>query len=180
MAVRSESDRAIERGVSAAADRRSSGSARVSLLVAGVSSIAIAACVNYPVASTSRPSSPPVSVAPNATAPLTLTGDREVPPVSTGALATGSFEVRPDGAISGSVATTGVNATAAHIHIGAPGTNGPVIVPLTRTADNVWSVPPNARISSEQYAGYRAGNLYVNVHSEAYPGGEIRAQLTPR
>jgi hypothetical protein len=34
-------------------------------------------------------------------------------------------------------------------------------------------------LSSAQFDAYRSGNLYVNVHSAAYPNGEIRAQLKP-
>ena len=59
------------------------------------------------------------------------------------------------------------------------GVNGPVIVPLTKTSDNVWSVAPGAKLTDAQYESYKAGKLYVNVHSAANKGGEIRAQLKP-
>ena len=52
-------------------------------------------------------------------------------------------------------------------------------VPPVKTTDTVWSVPQNAKLSAEQLAAYRAGRLYVNVHTEASKGGEIRAQLAP-
>ena len=81
--------------------------------------------------------------------------------------------------MSGSVTTTGMTGIMAHIHVAAPGVNGPVIIPLAKTADNVWSVPPGAKLTPEQMAAYQAGNLYVNVHTEAHKGGEIRAQLSP-
>ena len=59
------------------------------------------------------------------------------------------------------------------------GVNGPVVIPLTKTSDNVWSVPANAKLSDAQYDSYKAGKLYVNVHSAAHKDGEIRAQLKP-
>jgi hypothetical protein len=110
---------------------------------------------------------------------LTLSGDDEVPAVKTQASGSGSITVAPDKSVSGSVTTTRINATAAHIHTGAKGTNGPIIIPLTKKGENEWIVPPGIRLTDEQLAGYKSGNLYVNVHSAAHPGGEIRAQLKP-
>ena len=110
---------------------------------------------------------------------LTLSGDDEVPPVKTAASGSGSINVGADKSVSGSVTTTGITATAAHIHTGAKGANGPVIIPLTKKGDSEWTVPPGARLTDDQYASFQAGNLYVNVHSAANPNGEIRAQLKP-
>jgi CHRD domain-containing protein len=108
-----------------------------------------------------------------------LTGDEEVPPVKTAASGTGSFVISADKSVSGSITTTGVDGTAAHIHEGPAGKNGPVIVPLTKGANNTWSVAPGAKLTDAQYEGYKSGNLYVNVHSAANKGGEIRAQFKP-
>jgi hypothetical protein len=108
-----------------------------------------------------------------------LNGNQEVPPVSTAATGSGTITVLMDRSVFGSVTTSGVAGTAAHIHLGAPGQNGPVIVPLNRTADNTWSVPASIRLNDTQYEAFRLGNLYVNVHSAANPGGEIRGQLMP-
>ncbi len=108
-----------------------------------------------------------------------LSGNQEVPPVSTAATGTGIITVLMDRSVSGSVTTSGVAGAAAHIHLAAPGQNGPVIVPLNKTGDNVWSVPPAIRLNDAQYEAYRLGNLYVNVHSAANPGGEIRGQIKP-
>jgi hypothetical protein len=109
--------------------------------------------------------------------PATLTGAQEVPAVNTPASGMSSIHVLGDKVITGSVQTNNIDGTAAHIHIGPPGQNGPVIIPLVKTAPNVWSIQPNTILSSSQFDAYRDGNLYVNVHSAAHPSGEIRAQL---
>lgn len=109
---------------------------------------------------------------------VVLQGSQEVPPVSTTASGSGIITINPDRSVGGSITTSGINATAAHIHVGAAGTNGPVIVPLTKTSDNVWSVPAGAKLTEAQYASHVARNLYVNVHSAAHPGGEIRGQIS--
>jgi hypothetical protein len=108
---------------------------------------------------------------------VNLSGAQEVPANMTAASGVSTVMVGADKSISGSITTMGITATAAHVHLGAPGKNGPVSVPMTKTADNTWSVAPGAKLTDEQYAAYQAGNLYVNVHSAAFPGGEIRAQL---
>jgi hypothetical protein len=106
-----------------------------------------------------------------------LTGAQEVPPVNTTASGTSLITISADKTVDGSVRTTNLNGTAAHIHLAAPGQNGPVIMTLIKTGEGVWSVPPSAMLTSAQYDAYIGGNLYVNVHSAANPGGEIRAQL---
>jgi len=110
---------------------------------------------------------------------VTLSGAQEVPPVTTAATGFGTITVGGDKSVSGSVSTSGVVGTVAHIHDGAPGKNGPVIVPLTKSSDNTWTVPPGTKFTDAQYEAYKAGNLYVNVHSAANKGGEIRGQLKP-
>jgi len=112
-------------------------------------------------------------------ADLKLTGDQEVPANASAAVGTGTITVAADGTVSGSVTAATLQATAAHIHVGAAGVNGPVIVPLTGSAGGVWSVPAGAKLTAEQLDAYKAGNLYVNVHTAEHKGGEIRAQLKP-
>jgi hypothetical protein len=107
---------------------------------------------------------------------VTLSGANEVPPVTTSATGGGTITIGDDGAVSGSVSTTGVAGTMAHIHMGAAGKNGPVIVPLTKDGDT-YKAPPGAKLTEAQMASLKAGDLYVNVHSAAHPGGEIRGQL---
>lgn len=112
-------------------------------------------------------------------ASLTLTGEQEVPPVITSGNGTGELAVATDGTISGSITTHGVAGTMAHIHQGAAGVNGPVIISLIRGDGGVWTVPPLSRLTVDQLKAYRSGGLYVNVHTDANKGGEVRAQLTP-
>jgi len=108
---------------------------------------------------------------------VTLTGANEVPPVATSAAGSGTVTVNPDHTVVANITVTGMQATASHIHMGAPGANGPVIVPFTKTGDNRFSAPEGAKLTDEQYAAFKAGNTYVNVHSDAHKGGEVRAQL---
>jgi hypothetical protein len=107
---------------------------------------------------------------------VNLTGAEEVPAVNTQAKGSGSFRVADDGTVTGSVTTEGVAGTMAHIHQAAKGQNGPVIVPLTKNGDT-YSVPEGRKLTPAQIDALKAGNLYVNVHSNQHKGGEIRAQL---
>ena len=66
---------------------------------------------------------------------------------------------------------------AAHIHDGAPGVNGPVVVPLNKKNDHEWTVPVGTKLTAAQIESLKAGTLYVNVHTDAHKGGEIRGQL---
>lgn len=108
-----------------------------------------------------------------------LAGAEEVPAVETKARGTGTIEINDDQSVSGSVKTEGIEGTAAHIHVAPAGKNGPPAITLTQTSPGVWSVPEGARLTDEQYAAFKAGELYVNVHSAAHKPGEIRAQLKP-
>ena len=109
---------------------------------------------------------------------VSLSGAEEVPPVKTSATGSGSFRLAEDGTISGSVTTKDVAGTAAHIHLGAKGKNGPVIVPLTKNGDT-YSVPAGRKLTEAQVKAFKQGELYVNVHSARHRGGEVRAQIVP-
>jgi hypothetical protein len=107
-----------------------------------------------------------------------LSGTEEVPPVQAEGSGSGTIRVNADGTVSGSVTTTGVQGTMAHIHQGAKGQNGPVIIPLTKSGDT-YTVPASAKLNDAQMKAFKAGNLYVNVHTARNKGGEVRGQLTP-
>lgn len=109
---------------------------------------------------------------------VNLTGTEEVPPLSVPGSGSGAISIGADGSVAGSVTTTGVEGTMAHIHMGARGANGPVIVPLTKSGDT-YSVPAGAKLNEAQMQAFKAGNLYVNVHTARNKGGEVRGQLQP-
>ncbi len=125
-----------------------------------------------------------------------LTGDEEVPPVDTNAK--GRFKARLDetqteleyvllvGRIRG--------VTAAHIHCGLFGEVGfgtvilydgdPVDIRRGILAAESITVPDVENgcdwvTLDDMLAGLRSGDTYVNVHTETWPGGEIRGQIEP-
>jgi hypothetical protein len=76
--------------------------------------------------------------------------------------------------------------TQAHIHRGAEGLNGEVIFALEAATTQVASITPEAFGQTEDCLKFddflrllRNGNLYVNIHSTGFPGGELRGQIPP-
>jgi hypothetical protein len=108
-----------------------------------------------------------------------LSGDQEVPATTSSAAGVGTIVIKNDKSVSGSIKTTGIEGTVAHIHLAEPGKNGPPIITLNKTSDNTWSVPDGSKLTDDQYKAFKDGNLYVNVHSAEHKGGEIRTQLKP-
>lgn len=107
-----------------------------------------------------------------------LNGAQETPAVTTAATGSAVFTIdMSSGAIQGTVTTAGIDGVAAHIHEGPVGTPSPVIVPLTQGPPGTWTVPPDTMLTATQLASLKSGNLYVNVHTAANPGGEIRGQI---
>jgi len=113
-----------------------------------------------------------------ATMNVKLSGDQEVPPVQGSSSGSGTITINDDGSVSGSVTASGFTPTAAHIHEAAAGKNGPVIVPFEKEGDK-FGPKAGAKLTPDQMKAFKEGNLYVNMHSAAHPGGEVRAQLKP-
>jgi hypothetical protein len=121
---------------------------------------------------------------------VTLTGGEEVPAVTVNAI--GYFSATlTDAALEFDLSADGDQFTQAHIHMAAKGTNGPVVAFLYGPADPQRAIHPTGTIDVADLVGPLAGNwkgftdalakgeLYVNVHSVANPGGAVRAQLPP-
>lgn len=132
------------------------------------------------------------------TATLTGAGETPAPGINTGAFGSATIIVDLTARTANYTVTvynlpSGV--VASHIHVGPAGTAGPVVVgfspPLTASndfsftgtvADTAFVLNPNLGIRSadDMFQAIIGGNSYVNVHSSANPGGEIRGQLTLR
>ena len=125
-------------------------------------------------------------------------GAEEVPPVATQGRGTAVFSLSPDGTeLSFRLITANVaNITQAHIHLAPRGVNGPIVVFLfglvpagvsstgvlaTGTIVQSDLIPRPAigfgGTMAELVAELRSGGAYVNVHTLAFPGGEVRGQV---
>jgi len=112
-----------------------------------------------------------------------LTAKQEIPAQAVkDAKAAGSFT----GSIAGSKLTYSLTysltfsgltgpATAAHIHLGAMGKSGNVVVPICGPCKS--PVKGSATLSKALLADLKTHKLYVNVHTAKNPAGEIRGQL---
>jgi len=116
-----------------------------------------------------------------------LSGDQEVPPVTTDT--TGLYSLRYDVdqkllEIQVSVTPTStapISVTASHIHEGAAGANGPVLFTLFNTPTFVTATLDfggSFVLTQAQEDALLADGLYVNVHTAGYPAGEVRSQIT--
>ena len=124
-----------------------------------------------------------------------LSGNEEVPPVQTDATGSAKFTAPHFDNIGYSVNISNMDkVTAAHIHNGKQGENGPILVTLFK-AETPSSEPINGNLASGNITNanlegpmagktvmdltksMELGETYVNVHSEEHPNGEIRGQI---
>ncbi len=110
-----------------------------------------------------------------------IDGFQEVPPTPDAtAMGTAYLTLSPDHTVLNYYITVDMpplrgGFTAAHIHMAPPGQNGDVVHPLSfvsETAAGTWA------LDLAMVDALMAGNLYVNVHSDQFPGGEIRGNIS--
>jgi hypothetical protein len=120
-----------------------------------------------------------------------LGGAQEVPAVATAAVGEATVVISPDNSTIWYVVTySGLSGTleAAHIHTGSAGATGGVILPLVASASPMVGTLTAANFSAsgsvttfaQAVAAIKAGTTYVNLHTAANPGGEIRGQVVAK
>jgi hypothetical protein len=112
-----------------------------------------------------------------------LSAAQEVPPVNS--QGRGDAQVtfdRSSKQLRWTVNYTGLsaNATAAHFHQAAMGANGPVAINISPSGPPQSPMTGMATLSDAQAQALTAGQMYINIHTPANPGGEIRGQVVPR
>lgn len=108
----------------------------------------------------------------------TLSGAKEVPP--NGSSGSGVAAIKLDGdTLSWVITYSGMSGpvTGAHFHgPAAANANAGVIVPFAGSLGS--PISGSQKLTAPQIAGLRSGLWYVNLHTAAFPGGEIRGQVT--
>ena len=156
---------------------------RSRVLVACAAIVVVAACSKSSSSTTSTTTSGAITYL------ASLASNKEVPPNTEVSYGSATFS------LTGSILTYSVvvfnltgNATASHIHVGSSSVAGGVIVPFTINAVptgtvasgtiDLTAMPANATVSGDSLkALFNSGNAYVNVHTAAHSGGEIRGQV---
>jgi Cu/Zn superoxide dismutase len=111
-----------------------------------------------------------------------LSGDQETPAVTTAAQGVAGFtlnETRDTLFVQAAFSGLSGAITGAHVHEGAVGVAGPIItslVPMVR-GNRLSGYLTGADIAPAKLTKYLRGNYYINVHTAANPGGEIRGQI---
>jgi hypothetical protein len=106
----------------------------------------------------------------------TCRGSEEVPPNASTAYGNAQLLVAPDGQIELTGMFQGANLIAAHIHVGPIGTAGPILFPIS-WSNTTGEISATYQATPLDLAKLRSGLWYVNLHSAAFPGGELRGQL---
>ena len=107
-------------------------------------------------------------------------GLEETPPVLTTAVGGGGFQMKiGSNKAPYNILTRGLSGpiVAAHIHEGALGASGPVVTPLTVQGNSLIGELDLSALPTDFISKAFQGKYYVNIHTAANPGGEIRGQL---
>ena len=114
---------------------------------------------------------------PNVTFLATINGASEVPANASAATGNATATFNKDTKIlTLTVNYTGLTVTNAHIHKAVVGVSGGVIFPIAAPYASPLSLTTIA-LTADQETDLNANLYYVNLHSAAFPGGEIRGQL---
>jgi hypothetical protein len=131
-------------------------------------------------------------------ATATLGGGEETPILLSGGSATAEVAIDPvakEFAITLRVFNIPTTTTAAHIHVGAKGVAGPVVIDFPNIAGRIGDFATTFRVGEASFRANPAigintiddviqavatGNAYVNIHTTTNPAGEIRGQLVPK
>jgi PKD repeat protein len=129
---------------------------------------------------TTTPTQPPAPTTTTTAFLASLSGLDEVPPTASNARGT-AIATLNDNTLTYSVSSTGFDARfrSAHIHAGAAGTNGRIRVPLQCNSDGTACNGTSQPLNGAALTALLAGVTYVNLHTDAFPDGEIRGQLEP-
>jgi hypothetical protein len=126
-----------------------------------------------------RPGDVPVAEAAIHTIDVTAVGAQENPPVTGEGFAVARFTFNDQtNVLTYAVTVNGLSSglvTAAHIHRGATGVNGPIVHALSLVG--FTQVAGSINLSAADVEDLRAGRFYLNVHSTANPGGFARGQM---
>ena len=109
-----------------------------------------------------------------------LTGAQENPPVGTASTGVGFAAYDPETKnVFAQQTLSGFTPSLGHMHRGATGANGPVIIGFQQNATNpqVWATNGLAPLADADATLLMSQGLYLNSHSAGFPGGEVRGQL---
>lgn len=109
-----------------------------------------------------------------------LTALQVVSPVQSGRVGSAQLlYLSETGEAEAIVNTGGVNATAVHFHEGFMAQPGPILIELERNSQGGWEFPENTVLDQGALNALAKGGTYFDVHSSAFPDGELRGQLLP-
>ena len=111
---------------------------------------------------------------------VVLKGSNQVPAINTTATGLGLLRLTSDKKLYSLITVKDLEMVdkllVAHIHKGAAGVNGPVIISLCMNADDFGKIKINT-LSDANFSTVKSDYIYVNAHSEKHPGGIVRGQV---